>query len=53
MYLISGRKTWKFYPLRYLLALFDPIFREFYDPRKHAPDQFPMLPFTEKYMGTM
>jgi hypothetical protein len=53
MYLISGRKTWEFYPSRHLLALFDPIFREFYDPRKHTPDQFPMLPFPEKYVGTM
>lgn len=52
-YLIAGRKSWEFYPPPYVLSLFDPIFREFYDPRKHTPEQFPMLPFVEKYVGTM
>jgi len=53
MYLITGRKTWELYPPRHLLALFDPIFKEFFDPRKHAPERFPLLVFTEKHVGAV
>ncbi len=51
MYLIEGRKTWELIPPDYLLAAFDPIRKEFFDPRQHSTAQFPLLRHAEKYVG--
>ena len=53
MYLISGYKTWEFYAPKYVHNAFDPVYREFFNPRKHRLEQFPLLALTEKYVGTM
>ena len=53
MYLIEGRKHWEICPPGAVLALFDPIFKEFFDPRTHDASVFPLLPSAEKYVGTI
>lgn len=53
VYLIAGCKVWEFYPPQYVHNAFDPIYREFFDHRKHSLEQFPLLALAEKYIGTM
>jgi len=53
MYLIAGSKTWRFYPPAAALAAFDPVFKQFYDPRLHSLKQFPLLAQTDCYEGTI
>ena len=53
MYLIAGAKTWRFYPPEAALAAFDPVLKQFYDPRVHSLGQFPLLPEMDCYEGTL
>jgi len=53
MYLIAGSKTWRFYPPEGALAAFDPVFKQFYDPRLHSLAQFPLLAQVDCYEGTI
>ncbi len=53
MYLFSGRKTWELMSPEFLLAAFDPILKEFFDPRRHSILDFPLLRHAEKHIGTM
>lgn len=53
MYLIAGSKTWRFYPPEAALAAFDPVFKQFYDPRLHSLQQFPLLGRMDCYEGTI
>ncbi|HTB13837.1 MAG TPA: cupin-like domain-containing protein [Bryobacteraceae bacterium] len=53
MYLIAGSKTWRFYRPDSALVAFDPVFKQFYDPRLHSLDQFPLLAQVDCYEGTV
>jgi len=53
MYLIAGSKTWRFYPPAAALAAFDPVFKQFYDPRLHSLHQYPLLAQMDYYEGTL
>ena len=53
MYLIAGSKTWRFYPPDAALAAFDPVFKQFYDPRLHSLEQFPLLARMDCLEGTV
>lgn len=53
MYLIAGRKHWRVYHPKDLLLLWDPVFKSFYDPRKHDLAQYPARHLAEPWEGTL
>ncbi len=51
MYLIQGHKSWELFPPRDIPLLFDPTFREFFDPRQPDPERYPYAEKAEKWAG--